>query len=357
MKQIKYLILLALPLFITLAACNGQGGDKGYVFKGAIKGAGNLQASLEQSFFDRTNKALGQATCDGDGNFKIQLNGPFEQGLYTLTIGAKKSFFILDGKENVIEFTGDINTMDRMEVAFTGSETATCYATFVKGLYQQQFKTADEAKGYIEQKACNPFMKAFFTMQLLGNNAASFVNEFKAASKGLDDYMPGSKYAADYSQMVGGLEKQMLQSQASEVIQVGAPAPEISLPGPDGKVRSLSSLKGKVVLIDFWASWCGPCRRANPHVVEVYNKYKSRGFDVFSVSLDREDGKEKWIQAIKQDGLVWDNHVSDLKFWNSAPAAVYGVRAIPKTFLVGRDGKIVAIDPRNTLEQELLKAL
>jgi alkyl hydroperoxide reductase subunit AhpC len=92
-------------------------------------------------------------------------------------------------------------------------------------------------------------------------------------------------------------------------------------------------------------------------VVEIYKKYKSRGFDVFSVSLDRQDGKDKWVQAIQQDGLEWDNHVSDLQFWNSAPAAVYGVRAIPKTFLVGRDGKIVAIDPRTNLEEAVLNAL
>lgn len=357
MKQVKSLFLLILPIFFILAACNGQGGDQGHVFKGAIKGAGNLQASLEQANFDRTNKALAQATCDGDGNFKMQLQGPFDQGLYTLTIGVKKVFFILDGKEQVVELTGDINTMDRMEVGFKGSETATCFANFVKTLYQQQFKTPEEAKAHINQKSCNPFMQAFFTMQLLGNNAASFLPDFKASAKNLNEYMPGSKYATDFNQMVTGLEKQMLQSQATELIQVGAPAPEISLPGPDGKVRSLSGLRGKVVLIDFWASWCGPCRRANPHVVEIYKKYKSRGFDVFSVSLDRQDGKDKWVQAIQQDGLEWDNHVSDLQYWNSAPAAVYGVRGIPKTFLVGRDGKIVAIDPRNNLEEAVLNAL
>ncbi|MFM8485865.1 MAG: TlpA disulfide reductase family protein, partial [Bacteroidota bacterium] len=106
-----------------------------------------------------------------------------------------------------------------------------------------------------------------------------------------------------------------------------------------------------------WASWCGPCRRANPHVVEMYKKYKSKGFEVFSVSLDRPDGKDKWIQAIQQDGLVWDNHVSDLKFWESAPAATYGVRSIPRTFLINREGKIVAVNPRDNLEAELTKNL
>ncbi|MCC6459971.1 MAG: TlpA family protein disulfide reductase [Saprospiraceae bacterium] len=171
--------------------------------------------------------------------------------------------------------------------------------------------------------------------------------------------MPQSKYASDFSNMVGNIEKQMTQAQpqSSGPIQIGTPAPEISLPGPDGKVRSLSAMKGKVVLLDFWASWCRPCRMANPHVVEMYNKYKGKGFDVFSVSLDRPGQKDAWVAAIQQDGLVWDNHVSDLQFWNSAPAGVYGVRSIPSTFLIDREGKIVALNPRNNLEEELLKAL
>ncbi len=125
-------------------------------------------------------------------------------------------------------------------------------------------------------------------------------------------------------------------------VKVGNMAPDISFPDPEGKVRSLSDLKGKVVLLQFWASWCGPCRKENPYLVSAYNKYKEKGFEIFSVSLDSQKSFERWKKAIEKDGLVWPNHVSDLNSWNSKPAREYGVESIPAIFLVDQQGKIVA---------------
>lgn len=356
MKKIKSLVLFMLPVMAIFYACNGQ---SGYTLKGTINGAANLQVLLEQAHFDRTNTALGRATCDANGAFEIKQEKAPEQGLYRMTIGAKRLFFILDGTEKDIDIKADLNTIDQLNVQVTGSETFTCYADIINSVLKNQLKSPEEARATIA-KGCNPLMKAILTSSLLGNNAGTYLDDFKSASAALNEYMPGSKYATDYANMITSLQSQIAQQaqqQAGETIKVGMPAPDISLPGPDGKTRSLSSLKGKIVLLDFWASWCGPCRRANPHVVEVYNKYKGKGFDVFSVSLDKQDGKDRWVDAISKDGLIWDNHVSDLQYWNSAPAATYGVRSIPKTFLIGRDGKIVAINPRDNLEEELLKVL
>lgn len=147
--------------------------------------------------------------------------------------------------------------------------------------------------------------------------------------------------------------KKILASLPKGAPSIGEIAPEISLVDPSGKKVSLSDYKGKVVLLDFWASWCGPCRKENPNVVNVYQKYKDKGFTVFSVSLD--NNKDNWIQAIEKDNLSWGAHVSDLKGWKSSAAALYGVKGIPATFLIDKDGKIIAMNLRGESLEASLK--
>ena len=136
---------------------------------------------------------------------------------------------------------------------------------------------------------------------------------------------------------------------------VGSVAPDIALNDTTGKAVALSSLRGNYVLVDFWASWCGPCRAENPNVVRMYNKFKDKGFTIYSVSLDRTKGE--WERAIRNDNLPW-THVSDLKFWQSTAAQQYGVQAIPATFLLDKDGKIIAKNLRgDALEAKLDEVL
>lgn len=141
----------------------------------------------------------------------------------------------------------------------------------------------------------------------------------------------------------------------SKLTAIGQVAPEIALPNPTGDTVSLSSMRGKYVLVDFWAKWCGPCRRENPNVVKAYHKFKGKGFEVLGVSLDRT--KEDWLQAIQQDGLVW-THVSDLKYFNSKAAADYNINAIPFSILVDPQGVIIAKNLRGAaLEKKLEEVL
>lgn len=139
------------------------------------------------------------------------------------------------------------------------------------------------------------------------------------------------------------------------LLAIGSEAPEIDLPGLKGKNIKLSSLRGQYVLIDFWAAWCGPCRRESPAMVEIYKEYKKKGFEIYSISLD--NNKIDWEAAIKKDGLGSWIHVSDLKYWNSVAAKSYGVDAIPFTVLIDKEGKIIAKGLRGEDLKKKLKEL
>lgn len=196
--------------------------------------------------------------------------------------------------------------------------------------------------------------------QYFGNQVILKENEdfeyFEKLSHSLAQEYPDNKHVLDLRQRVSEYKRAETQKElARERLTEGNEAPEIILPDLNGELIPLSSLRGKVVLIDFWAAWCPPCRKENPHLLKVYNRYKNKGFEIYGVSLDRS--REEWLKAIKEDKLPW-LHVSDLKFWNSPVVGLYNVEGIPFTVLLDKQGRIIAKGLRHReLEQKLREIL
>lgn len=153
--------------------------------------------------------------------------------------------------------------------------------------------------------------------------------------------LPNSQYTQQFVEQIESLRS----------LAIGRPAPDIALPNPEGDTVRLSSLKGKYVMVDFWAAWCKPCRMENPNVVRLYNKYKDKGFEIYGVSLDRT--RQDWLEAIKEDNLDW-KHVSDLRYFDSEAASLYNVNAIPATVLLDKEGTIIAKNLRGEALEEKL---
>jgi peroxiredoxin len=207
---------------------------------------------------------------------------------------------------------------------------------------------------YVEQYADTTHFapNAIFAARILNvRTEKDFLNAFV---QGLDRRFPNLKIVKDYETYYTQVAASLNPPTTSSRPEVGTIAPDINLPTPEGKMISLSSLKGKYVLLDFWASWCGPCRAENPNVVAAYNKYKDKKFVILSVSLDSK--KDAWLAAIKKDNLTW-THVSDLKGWESAAARVYDIESIPSNFLIDPSGKIIDRDLRGDALEERLSSI
>ncbi|MBK9149745.1 MAG: AhpC/TSA family protein [Saprospiraceae bacterium] len=366
LKRMQILVLA----IVLIAAC---GAKKGTTITGNLKGAENMTVFLDKVDLGNSSQVVLSDKVGSDGSFKFSLPEGLKKGYYRVRIGSQVADLIINGTEKEIAINGNLAQLNEFNHKITGSPLTEQYIQAVQDYINMRMDVPALTK-YTEETA-DP-MVSFMIATRLFNFRTEFISLHQKVAARMSASHPDLEITQGYKEIIGQLEAQVKMAEASAKIKVGQPAPEISLPGPDGKIRKLSSYKGKLVLVDFWASWCGPCRKANPHVVELYHKYKSKGFDVFSVSLDGLDSrtaerfaqegvlkeqmeaqKQRWIAAIQQDQLTWDGHVSDLKKWECAPAGEYGVRSIPQTFLVGRDGNIAAINPRADLEQQILKFL
>lgn len=323
----------------------------GTLIQGKIANGENLKAFFDKILLNNTTTIMGSAEIDKNGVFSIPVNNA-ELAIYRLRIGAKSTTIALSGKEKVVTIEGDLQTLQNGDYTLTGTKEGQIFKAFEARAKASGNQIPEaEARAFADTTS-SLISSLFATVKWINieknmDYHKGILAKFKATN-------PGSTYARDYENIIKQIENKL----ASQNLVPGKPALDIDLPNPDGKNMKLSDLKGKIVLVDFWASWCKPCRMNNPHVVEMYKKYKSKGFTVYSVSLDKANQKNRWIQAIKDDNLTWPYHVSDLKGWQCVPAKQYGVRGIPYTVLIDQEGNIAALNPRaNTLEQEIKKLL
>lgn len=348
----KYVVLASAAAL--MAGCQGNKtatNGSAYTIEGKLQNATPGQIFLfelgEQQFIARDTADISQ-----DGTFTFQ-GEVTEPTLYRLGLDQQNAMMmVLENKAIKVEADArDLNATAKFE----NSEDSELFQQLNKMVTENRQKEmelseqfnramsegkAEEAEGYRQQylalqkgvkdfiaKHPSSIVSAFGTLSLV-NPQLDFV--FADSMLALyTQHIPESKYTKTLEDRLSSLR----------TTAIGSVAPDFKLPTPEGGEIALSSLRGKYVLIDFWASWCAPCRKENPNVVKMYNKYKDQGFEIFGVSLDQS--REKWLKAISDDKLTWPQ-VSDLKGWESAAAQLYQVDAIPQTILLDKEGKIIA---------------
>jgi len=275
-------------------------------------------------------------------------------------LGKRDDFYEVDGSEgsrqlkDLINFFGRKNyEMERSMMQLDSLKSTHAPDSMLLAATTQKNNAIQELNTYLRQfinTNSNPTLCAL----VLGWSSRSFSKEeFEAALGNLVRKYPDNPTLQSVKQ---DYEQQLAQmSKSGDSSWVGKPAPELTLPDVNGRPVSIASFKGKYVLVDFWASWCGPCRAENPNVVQAYNEYKNKNFAILGISLDKE--KDAWLEAIKSDNLGW-THVSDLKYWQSKAAEVFQISGIPFNVLVDPQGKIVAQGLRGSdLENKLKEVL
>ncbi len=357
----------AMLLFI---ACAGPKGAQNV--SGTISDAPNMNVYFDKITAGGNTRVLTNTQTNGNGSFNFAFDEKLDDGIYRVRIGSASAFLRLTPNDSDVKITSTL--ADKYNYTVEGSQTSLDLKKAIDDSKNARTKGISIDQLILTHN--DPLIATYIANKQFNGNASK-LSVYKGLSQKLDAAFPDSDYSKEIKAVVVGIENTIAAQRGKYKVQVGDDAPDIVAESPSGKTKKLSDLEGKVVLLDFWASWCGPCRKANPHVVEVYDKYNKKGFEVYSFSLDginprnmgrlgndaekiqkaKDNAKARWEAAIEKDNLKWDSHSSELAHWNSKAHKMYGVKSIPTTFLIGRDGKIAAVNPRYNLEEAVLAAL
>ncbi|MEK0422262.1 MAG: hypothetical protein RLZ95_172 [Bacteroidota bacterium] len=377
----KNIILFIAICILGLIGCSEKNTEARYAITGSIQNAGNQKLILQELKFDGgASVTLDTITLKDDGKFsfsflakqeglyRLAIENEYENGFEVLVINDEKNIqvnadpnnfesYVIKGSkasETLNQFLKTYRTKDELffatvdklqQLQKTNGDAAT-----IDQLQKEQLAKINDINKYV-QKALTENENPIVLQYILGVSLRSMETT---------EVLAYAKAAAEKTKsellfkFVTTLTNQIQANTKSTPISIGQAAPEIAMADPNGKITTLSSLKGKYVLVDFWASWCGPCRNENPNVVIAFEKYKNKKFTILGVSLD--DDKAAWQEAIRADKLNWQ-HISDLKKWESTVVSTYQFQGIPFNVLLDTNGIIIAKDLRGQALQDTLASI